>query len=183
LRPAIFARHGTAFDGGRLAQAFAECSHLGSPLCWCFTVEKPNYRHRRLLRARRERPRRRHAAERGQQLPPSDGDCHAPLPREVRERKDTTPWACSLHVQGGQNAGCFRPQSSASTATIPAASSWRTSSSPPRASARRCTAAPERQYLASLRSGLWDLLANDYAATYLDASFVAAISSRRRNVG
>src|SRR5215475_5245507 len=42
-----------------------------------------------------------------------------------------------------------------------------------------CTAAPERQYLASLRSGLWDLLANDYAATYLDASFVAAISARR----
>ena len=39
--------------------------------------------------------------------------------------------------------------------------------------------APERQYLASLRSGLWDLLANDYAATYLDASFVAAISARR----
>jgi hypothetical protein len=29
-----------------------------------------------------------------------------------------------------------------------------------------------------LRSGLWDLLANDYAATYLDASFVAAIFDR-----
>ena len=42
-----------------------------------------------------------------------------------------------------------------------------------------CAAAPERQYLASLRSGLWDLLANDYAATYLDASFVDAISARR----
>src|SRR5262245_38826228 len=34
---------------------------------------------------------------------------------------------------------------------------------------------PERQYLASL---LWDLLANDYAATYLDAPFVDAISAR-----
>jgi hypothetical protein len=43
----------------------------------------------------------------------------------------------------------------------------------------RCAAAPERQYLVSLRSGLWDLLANDYAATYLDASFLAAISGRR----
>jgi hypothetical protein len=40
-------------------------------------------------------------------------------------------------------------------------------------------AAPERQYLASLRSGFWDLLANDKAATYLDASFVAAIFARR----
>src|SRR5262249_32279527 len=33
--------------------------------------------------------------------------------------------------------------------------------------------------LASLRSRLWDLLANDYAATYLGASFVDAISARR----
>jgi hypothetical protein len=37
---------------------------------------------RRLLRARRERPRGSRAAECGQQFPPSDGDCHAPLPRE-----------------------------------------------------------------------------------------------------
>src|SRR6516164_4499329 len=28
------------------------------------------------------------------------GDCHTPLPREVRNGKDTTPPACSLHVQG-----------------------------------------------------------------------------------
>jgi hypothetical protein len=40
-------------------------------------------------RARRERPRHRRAAECGQQLPPSDGDCHAPLPCEVR--KDNIP--------------------------------------------------------------------------------------------
>src|SRR5215831_17123618 len=41
-----------------------------------------------LLRARRERPRCR-AAECGQQFPPSDGDCHTPLPCEVR--KGTVP--------------------------------------------------------------------------------------------
>src|SRR6516164_8255798 len=52
--------------------------------------------------ARRERPRGRRAAECGQQFPPSDGDCHTPLPREVRKGKDTTPRACSLHVQGGR---------------------------------------------------------------------------------
>jgi hypothetical protein len=55
-------------------------------------------RHLRLLRARRERPRRR-AAERDQQFPPSDGDCHAPLPCEVRKRDDTTLSACSLDVR------------------------------------------------------------------------------------
>src|SRR5262245_3854119 len=35
-----------------------------------------------LLRARCERPRRCRAAESGQQFPPSDGDCHTPLPCE-----------------------------------------------------------------------------------------------------
>src|SRR5215475_4287545 len=47
-----------------------------------------------LLRARREWPRRRSTAECGQQFPPSDGDRHAPLPREVRKGKDTTPRVC-----------------------------------------------------------------------------------------
>src|SRR5215831_4784144 len=51
----------------------------------------------RLPRPRHERPRRR-PAERDQQFPPSDGDCHTPLPCEVRNRNDTTPRACSLHV-------------------------------------------------------------------------------------
>src|SRR5215831_6520299 len=45
----------------------------------------------RLLRARRERPRSRRSAECGQQFPPSDGDCHTPLPCEVRKSNDTTP--------------------------------------------------------------------------------------------
>src|SRR5215467_7384341 len=57
---------------------------------------------RRLLRARRARPRDR-SAECGQQFPPSDGDCHTPLPCEVRKGKDTTPRACSLHVQQGHS--------------------------------------------------------------------------------
>ena len=39
-----------------------------------------------LLRPRRERPRCR-AAECGQQFPPSDGDCHTPLPCEVRKER------------------------------------------------------------------------------------------------
>src|SRR5262245_31311253 len=40
------------------------------------------------------------AAECGQQLPPSDGDCHTPLPREVRKGKDTTPRACCPSAHG-----------------------------------------------------------------------------------
>src|SRR5262249_3145226 len=48
----------------------------------------------RLLRTRRERPRCYRAAECSQQFPPSDGDCHTPLPCEVRKGNDTTPRAC-----------------------------------------------------------------------------------------
>src|SRR6516225_9214651 len=48
----------------------------------------------RLLRPCRERPRDRRAAECSQQFPPSDGDCHVPLPCEVRKGNDTTPRAC-----------------------------------------------------------------------------------------
>src|SRR5262249_61077628 len=89
----IFDRHVAALDEAGLAQAFAECSDIGSPPGWCFTVEKPNYRHRRLLRVRCQRPCGR-ATECGQQFPPSDGDCHTPPPCEVRKSNDTTPRAC-----------------------------------------------------------------------------------------
>src|SRR5262252_134438 len=63
-------------------------------------VRHPGHKHAdapntlRLLRPRRERPRGRRAAKCGQQFPPSDGDCHTPLPCEVRKRKDTTPPVC-----------------------------------------------------------------------------------------
>src|SRR5215470_11341196 len=60
-----------------------------------------------LLRARCERPRNRRTAESGYQFPPSDGDCHTPLPCEVRKGNDTTSRACSLAVQGGRMLVAF----------------------------------------------------------------------------
>jgi hypothetical protein len=63
----------------------------------------------RLLRAHRKRPCGRRAAECGQQFPPSDGDCHTPLPCEVRKWNDTTPRACCPNSAapgaGGAHAG------------------------------------------------------------------------------
>src|SRR5262249_57797226 len=63
-----------------------------------------------LLRARRERPRDR-PAESGQQFPPSDGDCHTPLPCEVRKWNDTTPRACCPNCvapgAGGEASGAL----------------------------------------------------------------------------
>src|SRR5262249_49482587 len=80
-------------------------------------VQKPDHRHCRLLRARRERPCSR-AAECGQQFPPSDGDCHTPLPCEVR--KGTIP-RHERAVFTFKEAGCWLlpPLPSASTALLP----------------------------------------------------------------
>ena len=48
-------------------------------------TDKADAQHLVLLRPRREGPRGSRAAECSQQLPPSDGDSHTPLPREVRK--------------------------------------------------------------------------------------------------
>src|SRR5262249_26758024 len=96
-----------ALNEACVLEALAECAQtVGLCVSRC-GIEKSDDRHCRLLRWRREWPPGRRAAECGQQFPPSDGDCHTPLPREVRKGNDTTPLACSLHVQGGQDAACF----------------------------------------------------------------------------
>ena len=47
------------------------------------------------------------AAERGQQVPPSDDDCHTPLPREVREipRHERAVPNSAAPGEGGVHAG------------------------------------------------------------------------------
>ena len=57
--------------------------------------------------ASRQRRRDSSAAKCDQQFPPSDDDCHTPLPCEVRKGNDTTSRARSLAVQRGQDAGRF----------------------------------------------------------------------------
>src|SRR5262249_43844506 len=118
LCPAIFNFHVLAFDIAEFAETGSKCGQErrigpGKP-----AAQKSDHRHRRLLRARRQRPRHRRAAECGQQFPPSDDDRHTPLPCEVRKGNDTTPRACSLHVQGGRML-VLPPLSSASTALLP----------------------------------------------------------------
>ena len=60
------------------------------------------------------------AAECGQQFPPFDGDCHTPLPCEVRKGNDTTPRACCPNPaqtrRGWAHAG-HTPQRSAARST------------------------------------------------------------------
>src|SRR5262249_5477334 len=92
--PAVFDRHVPAFDIAQFTEPFAESGHEFCDCFWWTRIKKSNHRQRRLLRARRERPRGRRAAECGKQLPPSDGDCHTPLPCEVRKSNDPTPRAC-----------------------------------------------------------------------------------------
>src|SRR6516225_6445942 len=108
--PALLDVDIATFDPPEILQARAERRH--AELAFGVLLRQPRNQHAdavhllALLGARRQRPRRR-TAECSQQLPPSDGDCHTPLPCEVRRGDDSTPRACSLDVQGGQDAGWF----------------------------------------------------------------------------
>jgi hypothetical protein len=76
-----------------------------------------------LLPARRKWPRR-HTAECSQQIPPSDGDCHTPLPREVRKEKDTTQRACCPLTAQHPARGLFSLVDDSRTGYPPRAWSW-----------------------------------------------------------
>ena len=77
--PAIVDRHGLAFDVAVLAQAAAECGYQMRALIGRSRAEEPDQRHRRLLCARSQRPRRR-AAEQRDELAPSKLSKLHPLP-------------------------------------------------------------------------------------------------------
>src|SRR5262245_48308631 len=64
MSPFQFDRHGSPLDISYFLQALTECGHHGPvPVGRCL-IEKPDHWHRRLLRPRRERPRRRAAEQR-----------------------------------------------------------------------------------------------------------------------
>src|SRR5262249_16554992 len=69
FRPAEFQRHALPFLITTLGETFAKCGHLLGPLGGGAEIEKPDHRHRRLLRARGERPCSR-AAEKRDELAP-----------------------------------------------------------------------------------------------------------------
>src|SRR5262249_6962764 len=94
LRKPILDPQVVPLDVACLRQAESDCRSVGGSCCLQERAKKSDHRHRALLRARRKRPRGRRAAECGEQFPPSDGDCHTPLPCEVRKGKDTTRQAC-----------------------------------------------------------------------------------------
>src|SRR5262249_30630443 len=78
-----------------LSECFKICGVQGQRCCF----QHPDSPHPvGLLRARRERPRRR-AAEQRDEVAPTDVDCHVTLPWKVmpmQRRDDITLWACGL---------------------------------------------------------------------------------------
>src|SRR5262249_42183359 len=97
------ARNGATLDPPKVAQALQESRDPWARRRKAGRAQEPDRRQlRRLLRACNKRPHRCGAAECDQQFPPSDRDCHTPLPCEVRKGNDTTPRARSLHVQQGR---------------------------------------------------------------------------------
>jgi hypothetical protein len=69
------------------------------------TADESDHRHRRLLRARRKRPRCR-PAERGDQFPPSDSDRHVALPSEGCLVKEQYHTASVRSLRARRAAGC-----------------------------------------------------------------------------
>src|SRR5262245_48491936 len=70
LRPAILDRHVLALDVAGFTNALAECGQILCTIGRRRAAEEPDHRHRRLLRARREWPRCRPAAEKRDELAP-----------------------------------------------------------------------------------------------------------------
>jgi hypothetical protein len=70
LRPNIFDADVAVLDIASFVQSLAERGNLVAQHSRRPAAEKPDHRHRRLLRARRERPRRRRATEQRDELAP-----------------------------------------------------------------------------------------------------------------
>jgi hypothetical protein len=71
-------------------------------------VENANHWHRRLLRARSERPRNGCTTERANELPPSDAECHLPRP----QRDQATAILGRYHALTSRSAHHFTVDSS-----------------------------------------------------------------------
>src|SRR5262249_4768917 len=68
--PSIFDSHVLALDIAELAEALSQCRRKMRARMGRATIEEPDHRHRRLLRARRERPCSRRATEQGDERAP-----------------------------------------------------------------------------------------------------------------
>jgi len=86
VRIAILDRDVLSRDEAYFLKTFAECGNKILERNKLRAAQKPNHRHRRLLRSRRERPSNGRAAKRGYELPSSDADCHLPRPRRNHAR-------------------------------------------------------------------------------------------------
>src|SRR5262249_32957823 len=89
LRPTVFYRDVLALEISDFLKALTERCYQGRGISRRCAPQKSDHRHCGLLRARRERPRCRRAAEGSQQFPSSDGDCHTPS--RARCVKETIP--------------------------------------------------------------------------------------------
>src|SRR5262249_48082605 len=95
-------RHITALDEARFVQAFAERGHDTCAQLRHTGIDKSDHRHRRLLRARRERPRRRAAEQRDELAPihrarPSPKD-HGKYTRWGAVNRSNSGLSCPLGV-------------------------------------------------------------------------------------
>jgi hypothetical protein len=76
LQPVVLDRYVLPFDVADFIEALAERGHIARVGICRLATNDSDHRHRRLLRACRERPCNCCAAERRYELPPANADCH-----------------------------------------------------------------------------------------------------------
>src|SRR5207253_2656233 len=91
LGPPMFDSHVLALDIAQFGKTLTEGSHDLRPLGKGCGAEKPDHRHRPLLRPCRQRPSRRRAAEKGDELPPLHEWPLLVEKQAPQERKRSTP--------------------------------------------------------------------------------------------
>src|SRR5262245_36436332 len=93
LRPAILDRHVLALGITAFTNALPECGHKICTISRLRHAEEPDHRHSRLLRPRHQRPRRRRAAEKGDEVAPAN--------------HSITSWAVTSSVFGTVSPSAF----------------------------------------------------------------------------
>src|SRR5215831_18365881 len=111
LRPPILDRHIVALDVAGFANALPECGQIACTISKRRAAEESNHRHRWLLRARRERPYHRCAAEQRNECAPPHSITSSASDRRLSEILTPSAFAVLRLITSSNLVGCMTGRS------------------------------------------------------------------------